>query len=247
MPNRRLLDRQASLITHLTSPSAYTAGAEGGGVLDHAGLKGLDAGRLALVGALSLTKRIDKIEVVLAKTFAHLDARRESWIPAFADACPPHTATRYDNAQQFYGFLCERWRDEPPDPPYLRDLAAYEMAFARVRFFAGTTADTPAPVPVPAFRRHPDAELLRCEFDIRPLFDETVAPATPERRDVWLVISCPDAAFGPRVFEVAPEIFDMLDAAAEWQMLNPGGAAAPGAGAATMSDLAARGMIETCL
>src|SRR5438132_585673 len=88
-----------------------------------------------------------------------------------------------------------------PQPPYLRDVAACELAIANLRMRG--KAQLPPPVatePARRFRRNFDAVFLPCTYDIRSIFEghtseghasEAQASETPARRDVMLAILIP--------------------------------------------------------
>ena len=249
MSDISLLQRQRYLIAFLTTPDAYERGA--GALVDYPGLEGLDAARLALLARLSLGKRMEKIEAVLPQTFLYLGDRLEGWTRAFATQYPPASPSRYDNAEQFHRFLVSRWRDEPPSPPYLPDIARFEMAFAKVRMCVGeTTAVSPqlpedgALPPGLQLRRAFCCELMHCRWDIRPLFDVTQA-GTPTRGDCFLAIAISDPVDGPRVFKLPRDLFALLSTLDDWQPLPdelPPYRTSPAP--ALLRDLAGRGILE---
>jgi hypothetical protein len=132
----RLLDRQVRLLDYLTSSGAIF-GEGGDAPLDQA-LHGMAPRLLRLEACFSHEKRMEKIITVFPKTFLLLGSDRaaifrESIVREFVAACPPTDITRIENARQFHDFLCARWRHQPPEPPYLRDVAACEFAIAKVR------------------------------------------------------------------------------------------------------------------
>src|SRR5439155_2522708 len=115
----RLLDRQAELLEYLTSGEAIF-GNSGDASLDRSPF-GIDHGLLHLEARYSHEKRAAKIEWVLRRTFDLLGSDRDKPLHDFAEACPPVSIGRLENARQFHDFLLARWRDEAPEPAYLPD------------------------------------------------------------------------------------------------------------------------------
>ena len=231
MSTPRLLDRQRRLVELLTDPGAYGSD----GKLPEE-LAGLDRRRLALVGQLSLGKRMDKIAAVLPVTFSVLGGTAGPWAEEFAAAFPPESAARYDNALQFHRFLRAGWERAAPEPPYLPDVARFELALARVKLFAGGAEASPGvPGDGARARRRPEVEMVRCAFDIRPLFDSSTPDAEPARRRIHLVITCPAPGAGPRVFEVDEQQFDLLGSLDHWRRVEE---------VAALHELARLGMVE---
>jgi hypothetical protein len=217
----RLLDRQARLLEYLTSSGAIF-GEGGDAPLDHA-LHGMDARLLRLEACFSHEKRMAKIITVFPKTFQLLGADRaaivrEAIVREFVSACPPTDITRIENGRQFHDFLRARWRRQPPEPPYLRDVAACEFAIAKVRVGAKVQELEPrgAQAPPAGIRRRPDVALLHCAYDIRPIFEADSGQATPVERDTLLAIVMPPGALNPKVFEVLPVVYDILAAIDDW-------------------------------
>jgi len=105
---------QRRLITLLTTPDAFDP--------DHPALIALgneigpDVSRISLYARLAHSKRIRKIESVLAQTIARMDEPFHALTMPFLAACPPHSASRYDNARQFFEFLVRRWGGAPKHP-----------------------------------------------------------------------------------------------------------------------------------
>jgi hypothetical protein len=216
----RLLDRQVRLLEYLTSRGAIF-GDGGDAPLDWR-VEGIDRRLLRLEACFSHEKRMEKIIAALPKTFRLLGADRAAIIREFVEACPPTDIGRIENARQFYDFLCARWRrepPEPPEPPFLEDVAACEFACARVRGGVKAQEVEPASGTQPrgdAVRRHPDLVLLRCAYNIRPIFEGGPEEAAPAKRDTPLAIVVPPTGEHPNVFELLPVAFDMLAALDHW-------------------------------
>lgn len=213
MFDKRLLDRQASLIEYLTSGAAIF-GDDGGAPADRE-LHTFDLGRLRLEARFSHEKRMRKIEAVFPRTLGFLARGPGDPLQAFARACAPRSIRRYDNARQFYQFLEEIWRREAPTPLYLADVAAYELAVAKVR---STHADREPEYTGarPALRRHPSVELLILHHDIRALFEDNEAPIDAGRGDFFLAMTLTAGAFDPRVIQVPKQVFELLCALDGW-------------------------------
>jgi hypothetical protein len=213
----RLLDRQVRLLDYLTSSGAIF-GEEGVATLDPA-LQGMDPRLLRLEACFSHEKRMEKIIAVFPKTYRLLGAERFAIVQAFVKAWPPTDIARIENARQFYDFLSSRWRLEPPEPPYLEDVAACEFACARVRGSVRATLGEPVSDKQPgrdAIRRHPDIVLLRCVYNIRPILEDDAEQAAQAKRDTPIAVAIPPGAEHPRIFEVPPPVFDVLGVLDDW-------------------------------
>jgi hypothetical protein len=237
----RLLDRQVRLLEYLTSGAAIFGG-DGEAPIDHA-LHGIDVRLLRLEAQFSHQKRMEKIKSVFPITFRLLEHDCDTMFGEFARAFPPAETTRIANAQQFYDFLCLRWQKAPPVPPYLNDVAACEFAIARVRSgiaashaeLTGGKSARPGDI-----RRHREVVLLRCGYDIRPIFEGTVT--APTRRDTPLAIAVPPDAGHPRIFEVSDLVFQVLEMLDDWTDRSELGAASQADH--LIGELARHGLVE---
>jgi hypothetical protein len=213
----RLLDRQVKLLEYLTSGSAIF-GRDDEVPIDDA-LHAIDGALLRLEAQFSHQKRMEKIKAVFPLTFRLRERDCVTIVGEFARAFPPAGVGRIENAQQFYEFLCARWREAPPEPPYLEDVAACEFAVARVR--SGVVASLTEPVGgnpprLASIRRHPEVVLLRCGYDIRPIFEDASSGAAPVKRDTPLAIALPTDAGHPRIYEISPPVFQALGMLDDW-------------------------------
>jgi hypothetical protein len=205
------------LLEYLTSGGAIFGGA-GDESLNPA-LQKFDRGLLRLEACFSHEKRMEKISAVFSRTFQLLGADRDAIVREFVEACPPIDITRVENARQFYDFLCARWKHGPVKPPYLGDVAACEFACAKARVSAEARELEPGwdePTQGGSIRRHPDVILLRCAYDVRPIFEGGLSDAVPIQRDTMLVIAMPPDAEHPKVFELLSPAFDVLAALDDW-------------------------------
>ena len=248
-----LLERQVSLIEHLTSGAAIFGGG-GGRVAD---VEGIDHALLRVEAQFSYAKRMEKITAVLPRTFELLGSSRDRHVRAFVESCPPTTLSRLENACQFHRFLVSCWSREAPDPPYIRDVAAFEIACAKVdadpeRNLSDRTPGA-AVVRGRSIRRCPNVILLRCAYDVRPIFEppHPTLPrmrgrvgegVVPVKRDTTLFVAMPPGADGAQVFEVIPAIFDLLAALDDWTDLQ--GLDVDPDLANLLADLTARGLVE---
>jgi hypothetical protein len=211
----RLLDRQIRLLDYLTSSGAIF-GDEEDATLDPA-LHGMDPRLLRLEACFSHEKRMEKIITVFPKTYRLLGAEQTAIVQAFVKVYPPTDITRIENARQFYDFLSSRWRRQPPEPPYLEDVAACEFACASVRVSIRAPEGEPTSGRQPlGIRRHPDIVLLRCAYNIRPVVEDDAEDFAMVKRDTPLAIGMPPGAEQPRIFEVAPLVFGVLGALDDW-------------------------------
>jgi hypothetical protein len=209
-----LLHRQTSLLEYLTSAEAIFA--PPGGQRGRS-FGGIDTGLLHLEAHFSHEKRMEKILAVFPRTFAILSDASDSIIRGFTEACPPVDISRLTNARQFHDFLCAQWRDAPPQPPHLRDVLACELAIANARTAVEEPTDRAGRnTSGSCIRRAPGVVLLRCQHDIRPLFEDAPATGSPERREIGLAVVMPTAGPHPRVFELPPAVFGLLALMDEW-------------------------------
>jgi hypothetical protein len=241
----RLLDRQVSLITYLTSGAAIF-GDDTAPLADPA-LQGFDPRLLHLEARFSHEKRMEKIAGVFSRTLDLLGTEQAQVVRAFAERCPSVSIGRIENARQFYVFLSGLWRFRPPGLPYLPDLAACELAFAEVRnWVAVASAETPKGGRAQAFRsvrRHPGVALQRCDYDVRPLFEADDVHSTPVERETLLAFATPRGAADAQVFELDPAIFDLLSALSDWTERSAFGATEDAD--ALIDELVAHGLAET--
>jgi hypothetical protein len=238
-----LLDRQVELLDYLTSGNAIFGNrseASRGQVP-----LGMEIGLLRLEARFSHQKRMAKITELLPNTFELLGTDRTAIVRAFVDACPSTHVGSFENARQFYDFLCTAWRDEPPEPPYLPDVAACEIARAQVRVGAAARLNHGARVEEPrsgAIRRPLGIVLLRCRYDVRPIFESEPEEAAPARRDTRLAIAISPDAGHPNVFDLPAGVFDMLSALENWTERSALGTAEEFD--ALLRELAQHGLIE---
>jgi hypothetical protein len=201
-----LLQRQTSLLEHLTSGSAIFGEDDPSG-----SWLGMNRGLLHLEARFSHQKRMAKIEAVLPRTLAHLGSRREAIVRDFAAACPSTGIGRLDNARQFLDFLLARWRTETLALPYLPDLAAFEIAYAAVQRMPTDSASAAPDAPPGAVRRHPAIVLLRTDYDIRPILENENQQPVSQLGEVHLALTMPAGSEEPVVQALLPELFALLD------------------------------------
>jgi len=241
MPSR-LLDRQVRLLEHLTSGAGIFG--TGCGVSINQALPGIDGGLLHLEARFSHEKRMAKIEWVLTRTLDLLGTAKAAIIRDFVEACPPASISRLENARQFHDFLSARWLSEAPEPPYLPDIAAYELAYATVRADDSEALAVAEDrlLPPGAIRRHPNVVLVRCAYDIRPMLEGRTGEAGPLRRETLIAVALAPGTDDPLVSELSSDLFELLE------MLD--GFADPAIFADTpglhklIAGLAARGLLE---
>jgi hypothetical protein len=243
----RLLDRQISLISYLTSGAAIF-GDDSASLADPA-LQGFDPQLLRLEARFSHEKRMEKIAGVFSRTLDLLGTEQAQVVQAFAERCPSVSIGRIENARQFHAFLSGVWRFRPPGRPYLPDLAACELAFAEVRNWVAdaSAGETPkegrAAARPRSIRRHSGIALQRCDYDVRPLFETDDIHSTPVKRETLLAFATPCGAADAQVFELDPAIFGLLSALNDWTERSAFGATEE---ANTLIDeLASHGLVET--
>jgi hypothetical protein len=198
-----LLERQAGLLEYLTS---------GGAIFGEGDLSlnafGLNRGLLHLEAKYSHRKRMEKIEAVLATTLDLLGTSREAIVRAFAEACPPASIGRLDNARQFHAFLLARWRERAPEPPCLPDIAAFEIAHAAVQRKQDAQAQVAPPDNI---RRHRAVALLRCAYDIMPMLGGRASEAPAQPQQTLIAIAMPEGATAPTVYALPRELFAFVE------------------------------------
>src|SRR5688500_5864752 len=126
--SKRLLERQVSLLEHLTSAAAIFG--EGPRTSPPSGI---DPALLRVEARFSHEKRMEKIVAVFSRTIALLGDEFDPIVRDFVAACPPVDISRIVNARQFHDFLLDRWQSKPPAHGFLPDLACSELAIAEVR------------------------------------------------------------------------------------------------------------------
>jgi len=197
-----LLERQASLLEHLTSGGAIFGE---GDLLSEA--IGFARGLLHLEAKYSHEKRMEKIEAVLPKTLTLLGPARQATVRAFAESRPPDSISRLDNARQFHEFLLARHQEQAPEPAWLADVAAFEIAWAQLQRWNSAPA-TMAANPG-ALRRHPAVILLRSAYDIGPVLQEQAAQAGPHAS--FFAIARPAGETAPALYVLSRELFELLE------------------------------------
>jgi len=237
----RLLDRQVELLEYLTSGAAIFG--DGGDAAHEAAWHGIDRSSLRLEARFSHEKRMEKIAVVFRRTLKILGDDASAVVRAFAAACPPVDISRIENERQFHDFLCDRLRCERLDLPFVRDVAACELAFAKAR--VGVEEGEPqarSDEDRDGIRRRRGLVLLRCVYDIRPIFEGGSGEAAPIKRDTPLAIGIPPGADEPRVLELLPAVFDLVAALDDWT--DPAALGATPELQALIRDLAQHGVLE---
>jgi hypothetical protein len=225
--NRTLLDRQLDLLRHLTSADLIFGAPDVAQLSRDPSIRGMNLSLLRLEAEMSFGKRIGKISQVLPVTFAHLGEGRDALLQEFAAAHPPKTFRRYDDARAFYDFLRHRWDSQPPEPPFIADVARLEIAEARIRGFrdsdgaAGPTVPPELEPLKPLIRLLPSAELLRLDFDLRALFEgEGPVASPPVRRESFVLLAQTRRAMSPRIIEVTAAMHERLAAMRDWIQLE---------------------------
>jgi hypothetical protein len=203
------LDRQNSLLDHLTSGAAIFG--ETAVPSPAPGRLGIDAGLLCLEARFSHQKRMEKIEWVLPRTLELLGSGRDAMVRGFVEACPPVSIGWLANARQFHDFLARRWRDQAPEPAHLPDVAACELAYASLYgrdqpAFAGTVAAAPGRI-----RRHPAVLLVRCRHDVRSVLEGGDGEAPVAARNTPLAMAMAPGAEHPTISELSPDLFEFLE------------------------------------
>jgi hypothetical protein len=219
-PQAALLGRQVALLDYLTSGTAISETADSP-VLPPP-LRGMNPALLAVEARFSHEKRIEKIAGILPRTFDRLGDARVALVQRFAELCPPCTIGRMENARQFCDFLAAREQREDLPFAYLPDLAAVELALARLRAeqpgheqLCGIDPLPPIAADRKRIRRAQGVILLHCAHDIRAIL-EMDSRAAPERKDTQLVVAKPAGSAEPLIFDVPAPIFALLATLDQW-------------------------------
>jgi len=240
----RLLDRQVSLLEYLSSAAAIF-GNQANAPVDPA-LQGIDRGLLRLEARFSCNRRIKKIVAAFPRTFEILGADQSVILREFVEASRPTNGSSLANARQFHEFLSALWRREPPEPAYLLDVAAFELAMLEVRNMIEDREKPPkkgeSDGPKPGIRRHRSVVPLRCAHDIRSIFEVGLREVVPPKRDTSLVVTLPAGFRDVKIFEVAPVVLDLLAMLDDWA--DPRTFCALADLETLTSDLAAQELIE---
>jgi hypothetical protein len=236
MTRKQLLRRQDRLLHYLTSGDAIFGGR---GPVD-AELRGVDATLLRMEARFSYEKRMEKIAGVFSRTLDLLGNRRDLLIREFVHACPPVDITRLTNARQFHDFLSDWCSGNAAEPRYLPDVAACELACAEARAVCDDAEPAAIEVRSGAIRRRAGVMLLRCAFDVQPIFEISARHAV-ERDTPLAIVFAPDSD-QPRISELNPAVFELLNALDGWMEAAPF-RAAPEADA-LIADLARAGLLE---
>jgi hypothetical protein len=229
----RLLDRQARLLDHLTSAGAIFG--DGSAMPDAP--PGIHPGLLHLEARFSHEKRMAKIKWALPLTFELMGIGRDEIVRDFVEACPPVSISRLENARQFHDFLSVRWTIQEPEPPWLLDVAACELAYAGIR--GDPIAGRAAALGERGIRRRRNVILVRCRYDVRAILEGRREAA--DERDTALAVSLPPGAEHPILSALSPELFDLLAMLDDFVEADP---SEQPEFARPVADLAGRGLLE---
>src|SRR4029077_15984888 len=139
-------------------------------------------------------KRMEKVMAVFPKTFSLLGDGAVAFGRDFARAHATVDITRIENARQFYNFLRNRSHRAHSEPPYLDDVAACELAYLRARVGLEAEGLDPAPLwraAAGSILRNPDAVLIECAYDVRPIFEDGPNETCPVKRETLLAAAVP--------------------------------------------------------
>jgi len=232
----RLLDRQASLLDCLSSAATIL-----GGEADAPA--GIDREVLRLQARFICNKRMEKIVTIFPRTLRILGARQKSVLRDFVEASRPTQRGSLANAREFHEFLTTRWRSAAPEPAYLPDVAACELARAQARDVPEErTNDRASESGTPQLRRRRSVVPLRCAYDVRGFFDAWPQEVVPPKRDISLVVSLPPGGRELKLMEVTSPTVDALSLLADWA--DPSVLDAFGERAGLLADLTAHGLVE---
>jgi hypothetical protein len=240
---KRLLDRQASLLDYLSSAGAMF-GAQADARADPA-LPGFDQRLLRLQARFICNKRLEKIVTVFPRTLQILGAGQRLVLRQFVEASRSTKKSTLANAREFHDFLAHRWQRARPEPAYLPDVAACEMAMAeagdvgedRVSQKEADRARTGR-----AIRRRRNVVPLRCAHDVRAIFDAGSGDFVPPRRAVSLVVTAPVGPGEVRIVEAPSRVVEALSRLGDW--VHPSVLDACGDRENLLAELSAKEFIE---
>lgn len=224
---QRLIDRQTELLRHVTSPAFIFGTEELESASRDPNLEGMDIGRLRLEAEFSYGKRMNKIRQSFARTVALLGHGFSVIARDFASTHPPRTYERYPEAKSFFDYFLENWAHKPSTPAWATDVAAIELALSRARTLRPTTMVNEAMSECPKeprsswYRAHPCGLLVRCGYDVRPLFEPARSGEAVVQRQVHLTVLASRGAQRPMVMELAPQAFALMERSTEWTRLAP--------------------------
>ena len=214
----RLLDRQASLLEYLAS-AATIFGDQVSPPLNMS-LQGIDPGVLRLQARFTCNKRLEKIIAVFPRTLEILGAEQNLTLRDFVAVNPPTNKSTLANAREFHKFLSARWLCEAPNPTYLADVAACELAMDGALNVVDTHEFPPnkrkGDQPQPSIRRGRSVVPLRCSYDIDPFSLQVRGTLSLPKRNISLVITLPAGLQDVSLVEVAPVVVDALMRLDNW-------------------------------
>jgi hypothetical protein len=240
----RLFDRQASLLKYLGSAAALF-GDEANGPVDTA-LQGIDPAVLRLQARFACNKRIEKIMAAYARTFEFLGAEQRLLLHEFVETSPATSKSTLENAREFHEFLRVRWECEPPKPAYLADVASCELAMTVVRnvveHHERPTKEDKSIGLKQSVRRRRSVVPLRCDYDIRPIFNAASGAIVSHKRNTSVVVTLSAGSRDVSIVKVAPVVVEVLMLLDDWA--DPSALNAFGDREKLVGYLAAQGFIE---
>jgi hypothetical protein len=220
MRNPTLLDRQLELLRYLTNTDLVFGGKAGlSRAANDPSLRGMSLPLLRLEAEMSFSKRMGKIAKPLDRTFAYLGHHRTRIFREFADAFPPKTFKRYDEALAFHQFLIERWKLKSAVPAFLPDIARLEIVMSRIRAQRASSVEGPPP-DGDFVRLSESAEVIRLEFDIRPIFETKDIITDVPRVENHILVAQMIRGRGPRIVPIVPTIAKLLSSLTTWTPLT---------------------------
>lgn len=212
-----LLEKQIALLQHFTSSAAIFD--RNRAAYANSALVGFSGERLLLEARFSHKKRMAKIIGFFPRTVTILQDESTEFVRDFVDAFPATTTSRSANASEFFQFLRLHCRCKRTLPEFIVDVASCELASAQVHHGPPPSKASSRPIARGAVRRHRRAALLRCDYDVQPIF-AMPSRRTVSKRDTFLGISLPASVQGPSVFEMSHLTFELLTALDDWTHPN---------------------------
>lgn len=223
---QRLIDRQTRLLRHMTSPAFIFGTEELASAVQDPDLEGMDIPRLRLEAEFSHSKRMKKLRQTFQRTAALWGHEFSAITRDYASAHPPRTYERYPDAKCFFDYFLENWAHKPSTPAWAVDMAAIELALSRARTLRPTAMENEAVAECPKqpcsswYRTHPCAMLMRCGYDVRPLFEPARAGEAVTQRQIHVAVLASRGRRRPLVMELAPDAFALMERSAVWTMLD---------------------------
>jgi len=185
-------------------------------------LRAIRADRLKLYAHLLYHKRIEKVSDILIYTFFLLGADLERVTHTYCQECPPSSLAKLIEAHSFYLFLAER--ASAIEPPYVKDVALYEITLASFtqKKYSRKKQPLQAQDMSSAFEKADDfcciksegLELKRFDYDLElilPFLQRRERPPEQVPEKSFFLFQGIEGQIAPRPFKVTEDTINLLD------------------------------------